>query len=223
MSRRRAPPGRPASRRPRLTGSSWLPNACFQTAGPPPAASCRSSYAGPISTPPPGAVWVDGQLYAPTGTGGQLELWPPQGQRQPTENPPISIGWRADLSIQGTAGIDFNADLLLNLESGELDLLLGTGPTSGANVGVSWTTGPLLVENSPSNENTALELYYTGGDVPVVPLGLNLEFEVGGNPGGPSTYYLGASPIGFSGLQAGLHQGVSLNWLQVHLLDLPGY
>lgn len=112
---------------------------------------------------------------------------------------------------------------MLNLNSGELDLFFEAGPAGGTNVGTSWTTGSVIAWDCPTNE--ALEgadLSYKGADIPMVPLGLNVEAEMATSieGGGPGKIYLGGSPLGFGGGQVGVQTGISVSIFRLRLLDL---
>ncbi|MBC7250364.1 MAG: RHS repeat-associated core domain-containing protein [Anaerolineae bacterium] len=196
------------------------PPSVTPTGTPTPAPTVRPESTAIATTPGWTSTPIPLVVAGPDGPV-QVGVWTPLPPSEPAEG---AVGWRLDVSLQALGGIDFNADLMLNLGSGELDLLLGPGLTGGPNAGGSWTTGPVIAWNCPTNEALeGVDLLYKGGDIPVAFLGLNVEVEMATSleGSGPTTLYLGVSPLGMpGGIQAGAQTGISVNVLRVRLLDL---
>lgn len=119
-------------------------------------------------------------------------------------------------------GIDVNVDGVWNLQSMEINLIVGAGFTAGANAGGAWTTGPLLIWNAPTNADLGgadIVYVYKGGDIPIPPL--NLEIEAS-HPlqGGATIVYIGGSPVGVGGGEVGIHTGISFTLFNLRLFQI---
>jgi hypothetical protein len=99
------------------------------------------------------------------------------------------------------AGADLNVDLLYFGRSNELGLFVTPGGQQGTGGGAAMTGGVLIGHNMPNSGSYAGASYtVAGGDIPVIPLGINVEGDVTistQNPDGsiPQAVYLGVGPL----------------------------
>lgn len=139
--------------------------------------------------------------------------------RFPTTEGAIELNFRIDaigIRIEGSGwllgGSDLNVDLLYFGRSDEAGLFVSPGGQMGSGGGSAITGGILIGENMPGRGSYSGASYTVAGvDVPVVPLGVNLEgdYSVGSpNPDGtiPSTTYVGVGPLQ---PEAGSYSGAS--------------
>ena len=131
-----------------------------------------------------------------------------------------TVGLRVETSFQiFSGGWDVNLDLMANLQSGELDLIVGTGPQVGLGAASGPTAGIVVGFGAPTNDSLlGGDLYYSGGGVPIASLLISLEGEFAGSPTEPGTgtLYLGVGPLG---AQTGFQWGVSSSF-SLFRLDL---
>ena len=132
---------------------------------------------------------------------------------------PDAVGVRVEGSFQLGGEVDTNLDLMLNLHSGEVDLIWGVGSAKGVGAGGAPTAGIVMGWGMPNNDGlVGPDLSYSGGDVPIPPLGVNVEAEFSYSPSGsgPVTIYIGGSPMSV-GSQVGIVQeGVTFNYRLLH-------
>jgi RHS repeat-associated protein len=169
-----------------------------------------------MPTPPPGSTILDGKVYAVSGNGKLVQIWPSEHKYMGIET---GVGWRVEYSMQaGGVGTDFNLDL--RLIEHQLRLVLESGHQFGPSIGTNVTTGPLyLLPASRENQIQGPDIDYSGGNIPLHWLGvpISIEPEVGISKD-TTIYYLGVSePVGF---EVGLHESYNIEWFNIVLIDM---
>jgi len=191
---------------------------------PPSPEATRTPVPGRGSGPSVTSLRTQTPSVPPVRTPGPVGT-PTAEEMYPSSVPVLGIDINAvGLRIEGSAqffafGWDFNIDLMLNGRSGELDLILGQGSSSGINVS-SGMSGGLVVGFGLTTNDSLIgpDMAFKGVDIPIPPLNLNVEGELAGSPTDPGigTLYIGAAPLSL-GFQAGVQWGLSSNVTLFHL------
>ena len=111
-----------------------------------------------------------------------------------------AFGFRIEGSAWLMGGTDLNIDVLYFGRSDEFGLFASPGGQSGGGGGYALTGGILIAQNMPGRGSYAGSSYTAGGDIPIIPLGVNLEGEYSlsaPNADGsiPQTAYIGLGPL----------------------------
>ena len=139
---------------------------------------------------------------APQDPGG----WPDPRLDQPQEYHDVALdgaGWRFDWTFGAAGGVDVNLDLVI-LGSGQADIIFTPGYEIGAEAGTAFSTGPLLIFNSPNRNALTGNATAMGGNI-TLSTGIEAELSIGqsiNNDGSnPTVAYVGVS----GGAQVGGH------------------
>jgi hypothetical protein len=135
-----------------------------------------------------------------------------------------ALGLRIEGSGWLFGGADLNIDLLYFGSSNEMGLFVSPGGQTGDGGGFAITGGILIGQNLPgSGSYSGVSYTVAGGDIPVIPLGINVEGEYSissPNANGtiPQTTYLGVGPLqpevgGYSGANLSLPITGLWNWI----------